>query len=136
MIRTHKQAIKRLSEEVEKLAPFEKLAFVHTHAPSETLQQLKDLHWKFLTKQSRHPGGRGYTGHWFPYWAWCSWRIPGCDTVMVRASNIKFIDLEIMPVYRLIVSMAFQNSFDLDVQAANMLPSLYFCLQLTPYQQL
>ena len=48
MIRSRKQAIKRLAEEVEKLAPFEKLAFVHTHAPFERLQQMKDMLGSFL----------------------------------------------------------------------------------------
>ncbi len=52
MIRTQKQAIKRLTEEVEKLAPFEKLAFVHTHAPQETLQQVKSRLANFI--QQKH----------------------------------------------------------------------------------
>jgi fatty acid-binding protein DegV len=53
LIRTRKQALKRLAEEVEKLAPFERLAFVHTHAPSESLNAVIERLNKFL------PAGQG-----------------------------------------------------------------------------
>ncbi len=48
LIRTRKQALRRLVEEVEKLAPFEKLVFVHTHAPSESLDLLREMLHKFV----------------------------------------------------------------------------------------
>ena len=48
LIRTRKQALKRLTEEVEKLATLEKLVFVHTHAPSESLDVVRERLSKFL----------------------------------------------------------------------------------------